>query len=227
MGWLNEFFEKHQSPETAARILLEQYKRFQNLDRPERLLKLFTTRETWKGVPEGTLREVITRLGNDDPDEHLKEVIRFILLSEDCERHAKRGGAIGNLRKSGSLGAAGVDLGLETAGMSLCAFADSLDLKRRVTALEYARRLAPNNGVVLAKLAVLFYAAGDFRMALENCDRALTHFQSLGYMKGLSHASSSLAPDLKAELQSMSGGVDEFVDVLLLMQKDCREQLSL
>src|ERR1700675_4706792 len=98
MGIFSRIFGSGRSRDATIPILLDQYGRFKDLDESGRLMKLFTPREAWQGVHEATLREVIRRLDfdGDGPEWHLHEVIRFIILAEDCEKHARRGGAIAN-----------------------------------------------------------------------------------------------------------------------------------
>ena len=223
MSILGRIF-RWQRKKTTARSLMDQYDRLTDLEHPERLLTLFAGRDAWNGVPEAMLREIVRRLSDGDLAWQLQEVIRFIIIAEECEEASRRGGPVTNLRyAAGSYGSVGTELGLELAGMSLCVHADSMkDLARSTTSLEYARRLAPRNGFVLAKLACFWYAAGDYRQALENCDSALQQLDRLAYMKTLAVEQ----PELRKDLREMSESTNGFTEVLRSMRIDCQAQLA-
>ena len=110
--------------------------------------------------------------------------------------------------------------------MSISAHSDSMNPYWRATAMEYARRLAPSNGMVLAKIAFLWHGAGDYRRALENCDRALEQMRKLDYMKQLPNLLPATRQGLRSEFNEMTAGTDEFTKVLQKFRLDCLQRLG-
>lgn len=213
--------KKREDPAATATILRNQYAEFASIREDERLLKLFTTRPTWHGVPAAVLLEVIRRLETHDRAAHLEDVVEFIVVAEDCEANALKGGAIGNLRRAYPT----EDL-LELAGMSLLAYSNSLTRRLQSVAREYARRLAPDNPLVLTSLATSWYESGDYGRALEYCDRALARFEKMAYMKDLPAQLPETATRLKSEWKQMTDGNDAYVEGVRALRAECQGKLD-
>jgi hypothetical protein len=214
MGFLKKLLDRWSSPMATAEALMTQYGRFERLPESERLLKVFTTRGGWKEIPEETLRRLVELLAEsaESHQKHILEVIEFVVAGEVC-------------KVDPILSAPGQSTSerLDNAAMALALRSDSMTPEWRPKALEFARRLAPDNGFVIIKQALWHYERGEFKQAVPLFQRGIELVEKLHeFTKQLTAAvSPGTFPEKWKDVEK---GSDIFLIAVKAMYADCQEK---
>lgn len=98
--------------------------------------------------------------------------------------------------------------------------ADVLHAEWRAKAVDLCLRIAPDNGFLLAKRAVVYYEAGDFKTALPFFRQAFEHLESVRETVHLADHVGERA----GEWRQVSAGMDEWFEALKEIHADCRNR---
>jgi hypothetical protein len=185
------------TPKARVSAMLRRYHAFNQtgLSEAESLFRVAVTRSGWKELPHRFLREFVARLGTKE------DVIRFIVLAEDCGHVKERFPSIA--RK--------IDLheAMMEVACLLARFGYQLQQEGRLREAEFVQKLAlplgPDAYFTNLPLAATYYETGRYEDARPLFERGLAQLEQLtaGDGAGTLSPSRCLAPD--AELGKLRG----------------------